>query len=78
MFFIILSFRGAYGTVKRCIDKTTKQEFAAKIIKTSNSKLRKETMKEIELMKALGRHKKLVALLDAYHTPFEIVMILEL
>lgn len=35
-------------------------------------------MKEIEVMKLLGDHKKLVGLLDAYHTPFEIVMILEL
>lgn len=35
-------------------------------------------MREIELMIKLGSHQKLVGLLDAYHTPFEIVMILEL
>ncbi|KAK3750419.1 hypothetical protein QZH41_016978, partial [Actinostola sp. cb2023] len=70
--------KGAYGIVKKCIDKRSKQVCAAKIVKTSNSKIRKETMKEIQLMIALGHHKKLVGLIDAYHTPFEVVMILEL
>jgi len=52
--------------------------YAAKIIKTSNHNIRKTVMREIEVMRGLGRHNKLVELLDAYQTPFEIVMVLEL
>ncbi|EDO49090.1 predicted protein, partial [Nematostella vectensis] len=69
--------KGAYGIVKKCVDKATGQTYAAKVVTTSNSNLRKETMREIEVMRKLGSHKKLVGLIDAYHTPFEIVMILE-
>ena len=35
-------------------------------------------MREIEVMRALGPHSKFVELLDAYQTPFEIVLVLEL
>ena len=35
-------------------------------------------MREIEVMRTLGPHNKLVELLDAYQTPLEIVMVLEL
>lgn len=52
--------------------------YAAKIIKTSSHTIRKTVMREIEVMRALGPHNKLVELLDAYQTPFEIVMVLEL
>ena len=70
--------RGAYGVVKKCVHKENGNIFAAKIIKTSNSNIRKSVMQEIEMMRALGRHSKLVELFDAYQTPFEIVMVLEL
>ena len=33
-------------------------------------------MRQIEVMRALGPHSKFVELLDAYQTPFEIVMVL--
>ncbi|KAK2561385.1 Twitchin [Acropora cervicornis] len=69
---------GAYGVVKKCVHKENGNIFAAKIIKTSNSNIRKSVMQEIEMMRALGRHSKLVELFDAYQTPFEIVMVLEL
>ena len=35
-------------------------------------------MRETEVMRALGPHSKFVELWDAYQTPFEIVMVLEL
>ncbi|XP_022795945.1 calcium/calmodulin-dependent protein kinase type IV-like isoform X2 [Stylophora pistillata] len=70
--------KGAYGTVKRCTHKTKKKNYAAKIIKTANNTVRKTVLREIEVMRALGTHNKLVELVDAYQTPFEIVMVLEL
>lgn len=69
--------KGAYGIVKRCIHKEKKNVYAAKIIKTSSHNIRKTVMREIEVMRVLGRHNKLVELLDAYQTPFEMVMVLE-
>lgn len=69
--------KGAYGVVKKCIHKENGTIFAAKIIKTANHKIRKSVMREIEVMRALGQHSKLVELWDAYQTPFEIVMVLE-
>ena len=73
-----LCYRGAYGVVKKCVHKENGNIFAAKIIKTSNSNIRKSVMQEIEMMRAVGRHSKIVELFDAYQTPFEIVMVLEL
>ena len=35
-------------------------------------------MRQIEVMRALGPHSKFVEPLDAYQTPIEIVMVLEL
>ncbi|XP_044165978.1 myosin light chain kinase, smooth muscle-like isoform X1 [Acropora millepora] len=69
--------KGAYGVVKKCVHKENGNIFAAKIIKTSNSNIRKSVMQEIEMMRAVGRHSKIVELFDAYQTPFEIVMVLE-
>ena len=76
--YFLLFFRGSYGTVKKCTHKTKKSIYAAKIIKTSNHTIRKTVLREIEIMRALGTHDKLVELVDAYQTPFEIVMVLEL
>ena len=64
--------------MKRCTHKTKRNNFAAKIIKTANNTVRKTVLREIEVMRALGTHNKLVELVDAYQTPFEIVMVLEL
>lgn len=60
------------------MDKTKGNIYAAKIIKTSNHNIRKTVLREIEIMRDLGPHNKLVELVDAYQTPFEIVMVLEL
>ncbi|KAL9966790.1 hypothetical protein ACROYT_G024910 [Oculina patagonica] len=70
--------KGSYGTVKKCMHKTKGNVYAAKIIKTSNHNIRKTVLQEIEIMRELGPHNKLVELVDAYQTPFEIVMVLEL
>lgn len=58
--------------------KTKGNVYAAKIIKTGNNTIRKTVLREIEVMRELGPHNKLVELVDAYQTPFEIVMVLEL
>jgi len=76
LFFSIL--RGSYGTVKKCIHKTKGNVYAAKVIKTANHNIRKTVLREIEIMRSLGPHNKVVELVDAYQTPFEIVMVLEL
>lgn len=77
-FFLCSSLRGSYGIVKKCIHKTKGNVYAAKIIKTANHNIRKTVLREIEIMRSLGPHNKVVELVDAYQTPFEIVMVLEL
>ena len=77
-FFLCSFLRGSYGTVKKCSHKTKGNVYAAKIIKTANHNIRKTVLREIEIMRSLGPHNKVVELVDAYQTPFEIVMVLEL
>ena len=59
--------RGAYGIVlKKCMHKEKRNLYTAKIIKTSSHTIRKTVMREIEVMRTLAPHNKLVELLDAY------------
>jgi len=77
-FFLCSFLRGSYGIVKKCTHKTKGNVYAAKVIKTANHNIRKTVLREIEIMRSLGPHNKVVELVDAYQTPFEIVMVLEL
>jgi hypothetical protein len=45
-------FRGAFSIVRRCIQKSTAQEFAAKIINTKKLSTRGEISREIERFKS--------------------------
>jgi len=68
--------KGKFGVVNRCIRKNDKLELAAKFIrKTSSSK--SEVLREIEMMNLL-HHKRLINLFDAYETPKQMIVIMEL
>ena len=63
--------------MQKCVRKETGHIFAVKTIKASNHNLKKDVKREIDVMRKLGKHNKLVQLHDAYQTPFEIAMVLE-
>ena len=72
-----LVYSGAYATVKKCVQKETGHVYAVKTIKAANHNIRKDVKREIELMRKLDGHNKLVQLHEAYQTPFQIAMVLE-
>lgn len=70
---------GSFATVKRCIKKSDKTEFAVKIIK--KAKLSQEELDvvqdEVTIMKSID-HPNCVKLFDMFETPKKVYMVLEL
>lgn len=76
-FLTIYCFRGAFGVVHRCVERSTGNTFAAKFVNTNQS-LDKETLKqEVRTMSEL-RHPQLINLHAAFETDNDITMIYEL
>ncbi|XP_022101402.1 myosin light chain kinase, smooth muscle-like isoform X2 [Acanthaster planci] len=68
--------KGRYGTVYRCIEKTTGKVWAAKYIKALKSKDKDMARNEINTMNLL-KHPKLLQCVDAFETSNRVVMITE-
>ncbi|CAF0843556.1 unnamed protein product [Didymodactylos carnosus] len=69
--------RGKFGEVKKCREKLTDRQLAAKFIQISKEQDRIEAINEIDIMKAL-QHPRLLQLYDAYEKKGEICLIMEL
>ena len=69
--------RGKFGIVKKCVDKATGREFAAKFIACNGKAARDEVLHEIEVMNELN-HKRLLRLEAAFDMGKEIVLVMEL
>ncbi|XP_028405474.1 myosin light chain kinase, smooth muscle-like [Dendronephthya gigantea] len=67
---------GKFGTVCKATEKSTGAVYAAKYIKITPAS-RKEVTEEINMMNKI-HHKRLVYLYDAYETPNNLIMIMEL
>ncbi len=74
---MIILFRGKFGEVKKCREKSTKHLLAAKFIRVNKEQDRVEAFNEIEIMKAL-QHPRLLQLYDAFETKAAICLIMEL
>jgi myosin-light-chain kinase len=72
-----VAFRGKFGEVKKCREKSTEHLLAAKFIQISKEQDRIEAHNEIEVMKAL-QHPRLLQLYDAFESKGTICLILEL
>jgi myosin-light-chain kinase len=70
-------FRGKFGEVKKCREKSTQHFLAAKFIQINKEQDRIEALNEIEIMKAL-QHPRLLQLYDAFETKENICLIMEL
>ena len=70
-------FRGAFGAVYLCKEKSTGLELAAKIVPCKKKKEKNDMMREIELMSGL-HHPRLIQLYDAFEYQNKVYAILEL
>ena len=79
VFYTFLSFldRGRFGTVHRCLDKASGKAYAAKMIKTIKQADKESVKNEINIMNKL-HHPKLLQSLDAFESPKQMIMILEM
>ncbi|XP_076313423.1 twitchin-like isoform X2 [Tachypleus tridentatus] len=68
--------KGRFGTVYRCIEKSTGIERAAKIVRCVKSKDKEKVREEINVMNKL-RHPKLLQLTAAYENTKETVLVME-
>ncbi|XP_044213169.1 death-associated protein kinase 2 isoform X1 [Thunnus albacares] len=74
---------GQFAIVKRCIEKSTGLEYAAKFIKKRQSRVsrrgvrREEIEREVDILQQL-QHPNIVALHDVYENRTDVVLILEL
>lgn len=68
-------FRGAYGVVRKCEHKETKQFYAAKFIRKT-TKTKNDIYREIEMLNRL-RHLRLMQIEDAYETTRYMIIVTE-
>ncbi|KAA0193196.1 Myosin light chain kinase smooth muscle, partial [Fasciolopsis buskii] len=68
---------GKFGEVKRCEEKQTGGQFAAKFVPIASNEDLESVQNEIAIMNRL-RHPRLIQLYDAYSRKSEVVMVLEL
>lgn len=83
LFFLSLSFSGQFAVVKKCREKNTGQQFAAKFIKKRRTKSsrrgvsREDIEREVSILKEI-RHPNVITLHDVYENKTDVILILEL
>ncbi|XP_055863218.1 phosphorylase b kinase gamma catalytic chain, skeletal muscle/heart isoform-like isoform X1 [Biomphalaria glabrata] len=78
--------KGISSTVRRVVEKTTGQEFAVKIIDISGEKgessqveqTKKDTYREIRILRMCGGHPNIIELHDVFETPTFIFLVFEI
>jgi myosin-light-chain kinase len=70
-------YRGKFGEVKKCKEKSTGRFLAAKLVSTLREQEKKDVLNEIEIMQSL-QHPRLIQLYDVYENKKQICLILEL
>ena len=75
---------GQFALVKRCVEKSTQREFAAKFVikrrPNSNSRkglFREKILQEIEILSEL-KHTNIIELHEVFETQQEIIIVLEM
>ena len=76
-------FRGQYAVVKRCREKASQKEYAAKFVRKrrKGKDCRAEVWHEVEILSATNypnQHPQIITLYDVFETRSEIILILEL
>ncbi|KAJ8347866.1 hypothetical protein SKAU_G00264550 [Synaphobranchus kaupii] len=65
---------GSYSICKRCVQKSTNMEFAAKII----SKAKRDPTEEVEILLRYGQHPNIITLKDVYDDGRSVYLVTEL
>lgn len=65
---------GAYSICKRCVHKSTKVEYAVKIIE----KAKRDCQEEVEILLRYGHHPNIVTLRDVYEDEKHVYLVMEL
>lgn len=69
--------RGKFGEVKKCREKRTGRNLAAKFIEIEGPQERKDVMNEFDIMKSL-QHPRLLQLYDAFENKNKFCIVTEL
>uniref|UniRef100_A0A5K3ETJ9 phosphorylase kinase n=1 Tax=Mesocestoides corti TaxID=53468 RepID=A0A5K3ETJ9_MESCO len=74
---------GASSTVRRCVSKETKEEFAVKILDLNsgvetNDVLRAECMREVSILRAVAGHPNIIKLQDVFEGDAYVFLVFEL
>lgn len=74
---ITQNFRGKFGTVYRCREKSTDLQLAAKFIGVPKKEDRRNVEREVDIMRQL-QHPRLIQLYDAFENGKVMCVVLEL
>jgi len=76
----VLYCRGKYATVRRCRDKQTGKQYAAKFLRKRrrNADLRPEILHEVAVLEACTYNSRIVNLYKVFETTTEMILLLEL
>ncbi|CAI4230235.1 unnamed protein product [Auanema sp. JU1783] len=66
--------KGAHSIVRRCMNKTSKREFAVKMIKKSSW----DASEEVDILLRYGHHRNVVKLFDVYEDDTNVNLVMEL
>jgi death-associated protein kinase len=82
LFIIFFISSGKFATVKRCVEKISGNEFAAKFIRKRRSNGRmgqklEDINREIQILKEI-KHENIIILLDVFDNGNEVILVLEL
>ncbi|XP_049848899.1 calcium/calmodulin-dependent protein kinase type 1-like [Schistocerca gregaria] len=69
---------GNFSVVKCVKKKRTNEEYAAKVIQCSSQSEKSDVLQEVQVMREVQGHPKIIQLIDIYDTKDEAVLILEL
>ena len=72
-------FRGRFAVVRKCVDNTTGETFAAKVIRKRRrgKNCREEILREVVMLENAMVHPRLVKLREVFETPSELILVTE-
>lgn len=79
-FFSLFHYRGKYATVRRCRERSSGRQWAAKFLKKRRraQELKAEALHEVAVLDAAAHCAQLVTLHQVFETNTEMVLVLEL
>jgi phosphorylase kinase gamma subunit len=70
--------KGISSIVRRCIEKSTGKEYAAKIVEYCDEEIKQSTLTEIEIMKLIGGHPNIIEIHETFESDSFAFIVMEL